>query len=321
MNEGYEHITGALKAAVNNPMFQLSSVGKFVVYIAQAVLLLPFSTLQPVIQEIATQLFQCAGNKAAVSPQEREQLWARFHLFAIEDRLIEIWKQLFNDIAMQRNAEAEMIFIQNILKNWFHFLLRDRNNTDFPAVREEANTDPITQNEQSVIRYVAGFIAFKLKRFYSKFPNNRSAQHIVSILHEWRVTNGGSTANFLSYSTKWINLVDRGGLFHVNDAVFCFFRQLEGKARPYINKSYIDQNHNVDLKTLLRSVLLNSAPIRTAWTGITKDFDERELLFAKVIDIFINIRIRAYVKAVCYMNREKVSKKREKALRKDIVSG
>ena len=223
VRDGHKHLTEALNAAVNNHIFNLSAIGKFIIYLANAVLLLPITILQPLIGEISTHLFQCAGTKAAVTPQEREKLWTRFHLFTIQDNLSDIWNRLFFIMPIQRNSEAETIFIQNIQKKWYSVLLRDRNDRDFPAVAEDISIDPITENEQNVIRYVAGFIAFKLKRFYSKYPLNRSAQHIVAIIQDWRVTKGGNGANFLSYSTKWIDFVDRGGLFHISDSVFCFF--------------------------------------------------------------------------------------------------
>ena len=61
--------------------------------------------------------------------------------------------------------------------------------------------------------------------------------YIVAMIQDWRVTNGGNGVNFLSYSTKWIDMMDRGGLFHVSEGVYCFFRQLEEKSWSYL---YLD---------------------------------------------------------------------------------
>lgn len=281
--------------------------------------MLPAASLQPLIQEIATKLYHCAGQTAAITPQDRENMWNRFHLFSMSDNFSELWMDLFRRTLCQRDSHCETIFIQNILKNWFTELLKERNKTDFPAVDDiDMPSEPISETEQCVLRYVAGFIAFKLKRFYSKFPGNKIAQHILGIIQEWKATQGGDTMDFLKYTTKWMDLVDRGGLFSVNDSVFCFFRQLESKSRPFINKSYVNAHYNINLKAVLQSALYNSAPIRTAWHGITRDFAEKDMLFKKVVDIFIDLRLRAFVKAVCYQNRERVSKKREKALRQDI---
>ena len=322
INDGQKHLFEALNTATKNPFNSMSTVGKFIIYLAQAILLIPASVLQPLIMQVASDLYTCAGEKAATTPNEREKLWTRYHLYVIdsEEFLLRMWEELFNSLAIQRNTEAEAIFTQNILKNWYRSLLKDRNNVDFPAVHDNIVTDAITQKEQSIIRYVAGFVAYKLRKFYSKFPANRTAQHIVAIINDWKISKGGDVSNFLQYTTKWIDLVDRGGLYHVNDAVFCFFRQLEEKSRPYINTGYINQHHTVNLKEVLKSVLLDSPPIRVSWNNITRDFVEREILLRKVVDIFINIRIRAFVKALCYQNRQRLSKKRAKSLRSALAS-
>ena len=44
----------------------------------------------------------------------------------------------------------------------------------------------------------------------------------------------GVESSFLEYTKEWVKLVkNRGGLFHKNDAVFCFFVEIEKTlARP-----------------------------------------------------------------------------------------
>ena len=35
------------------------------------------------------------------------------------------------------------------------------------------------------------------------------------------------TPSFLEYTSKWVKLVNRGGLFEVNDDAYCLFREIE----------------------------------------------------------------------------------------------
>ena len=39
----------------------------------------------------------------------------------------------------------------------------------------------------------------------------------------------GDDSSFLAYTTEWINAVNRGGLFLVNDTTFELFKAIEGK--------------------------------------------------------------------------------------------
>ena len=52
---------------------------------------------------------------------------------------------------IQRNAQAEAIFTQNILKLWFAAILQKRNDTDFPAVDQDVGLDEISEKEQNVL--------------------------------------------------------------------------------------------------------------------------------------------------------------------------
>ena len=62
----------------------MSTVGKFVIYLAHFILLIPASLLQPLIAQIASDLYTCAGDKAATTLTEQEKMWVRYHLYVID---------------------------------------------------------------------------------------------------------------------------------------------------------------------------------------------------------------------------------------------
>ena len=85
--------------------------------------------------------------------------------------------------------------------------------------------NPVTQSglyaeEENVIRYVSGFIAHKLLQVYKKDHSPRDALY-VEYLTSMAVS--GPESNFYDYTKMWIHLVDRGGLFVVNDNSYLFF--------------------------------------------------------------------------------------------------
>ena len=84
------------------------------------------------------------------------------------------------------------------------------------------------------------------------------------------------------------------------ESVLLFFHQLESRRRPFVNKQYLSHNPRINIRDIVTSALLNSIPIQTAWDRLTPETDEqtRRLILRRVIDSFVPIRIRAYVKVL-----------------------
>ena len=60
-----------------------------------------------------------------------------------------------------------------------------------------------------------GYVAFKLMKKYKK------AGQFVECLSS--MTIEGPESSFYDYTKEWMKLVDRGGLFNINDNSFMFF--------------------------------------------------------------------------------------------------
>lgn len=83
----------------------------------------------------------------------------------------------------------------------------------------------ITVIESNSIRYMAGYVAVKLlKKFKRQSKNDKlHVKHklFVCTLNKMKAANQpGEPDSILEYSTLWMELVDRGGLYHINDDVF-----------------------------------------------------------------------------------------------------
>ena len=77
-------------------------------------------------------------------------------------------------------------------------------------------------NEQAV-RYVAGYVAMALKKKYAKLPNDTTAVQYLNCLttmHELDEENDRELPGFLECTKLWVEKVNRGGLFLVDDKTF-----------------------------------------------------------------------------------------------------
>ena len=299
----------------------ISPYGKAAVSIVSALLLLPFAILQPFCNFTCRHLMGVLGTSTLVTARDRMQMWRRYHQLTINPNMIGQFQLLMDNLPPDvRHGKAECLLLQKILSNWINILIQTKHEADFPRQETDVTVDPVSDTELTVIHYVAGYIALKLQRFNKRFPENKAAKHALGIINKWRVPAGGSGAIFLSYSIEWTDALDRGGLFRVSESVMLFFRQLESRSRPFVNKQYLSHNPRVNIRDILTSALFNSIPIQTAWDRLTPETDEetRRLILRRVIDSFVPIRIRAYLKALAYINRQKLSKKGEKSLRKTL---
>lgn len=75
-----------------------------------------------------------------------------------------------------------------------------------------------TEDEESIIRYAAGYVALKLLKKYENMPE------FVECLSAMAVA--GDDSSLLEYTCKWTRQVNRGGLYEVGDMCYSLFREI-----------------------------------------------------------------------------------------------
>ena len=81
-------------------------------------------------------------------------------------------------------------------------------------------------DEEQALRYVAGYVPMKLKKKYEKQPNNARALKYMACLNVMSEEKG-EDVEFLQYTKLWVEQVNRGGLFQVNNDAYIIFRAME----------------------------------------------------------------------------------------------
>jgi len=152
--------------------------------------------------------------------QEAEKLWQNLfiHGFSRLSLLIcqQVNQKLFSDII---NCHLSMKL--------------DKNSTTFPA---------LTSDEENILMDAAGYIPLKLLYQYGR-SLVESIDGIIEVLTA--MTVNGEESSVLEYTTKWICLVNSGGLFEINDTVFEFFKAIQKKLRQKLLMAF-DRNNDQD---------------------------------------------------------------------------
>ncbi|CAH1778522.1 unnamed protein product [Owenia fusiformis] len=166
---------------------------------------------------------------------------------------------------------------------------------DILTPSQSANTVPeidssITKEEESTLRYVAGFIPFSLMKRYRRFKGEKFGLYVLC-LQNWRANDDDIEGESLQdYTKAWTTTINRGGLFKVSDAVYSFFYKLECVVRQQLNIETVMADISVNLKKKLHLDISCSDSVKFAWEDI------RYELFHIVTAKFINLRADSFVK-------------------------
>ena len=92
--------------------------------------------------------------------------------------------------------------------------------------QDQASCSPVslTTREKSAIRYMAGYVAISLTHRYSKTSKNKHLQEkwnlFLLVLRSMRVHGPFEAVGCVEdYTRVWTELIDRGGLCHIDDKV------------------------------------------------------------------------------------------------------
>ena len=86
--------------------------------------------------------------------------------------------------------------------------------------------------EENALRYVSGYVALRLMRKYQKEDSEKAIRFVECLSNmavvgdESSFYNDTKESSFYNDTKEWINLVDLGGLFNVNNGAYTFFKSV-----------------------------------------------------------------------------------------------
>ena len=140
---------------------------------------------------------------------KRDRFWATFHSKQVHE-LPGMWSSLIRSLGCEEVESIRpggmVLLSQHINQRLFEEILRAHTSLIDDV---EASQRPLTVGEANALRYAAGYVPFALKKKLSHRPE------FVQCLDQLGVSGEGDS--YLEYTKKWIELVNRGKLFNVND--------------------------------------------------------------------------------------------------------
>ena len=163
-----------------------------------------------------------AGSSRKLPTAKCAAIWASFHQLRCNQDIITAWATLSENIPDHCRSDAPIalqLLLDRMLKQMIH--------NQAEATRKQhldRSIAELTARESSAVMYMAGFVAVKLLKRFQKPLKNSNAEHkhelFVAVLKSMRASGQpGEPETVLEYSTLWSELIDRGGLYHINDKV------------------------------------------------------------------------------------------------------
>ena len=130
----------------------------------------------------------------------------------------------------------------------------------------------------------------------------------------------GEESDVMSYTSKWISLVNRGGLFEISDSTYIFFKEVELRVQKEL---FLAFERNQAMGPAQRDFIITAVAIDDTiqfhWTILSVDItdeDQAIKVLREIIGLWVNIR--GYSIANSCLAKISNSTKKKKSLRKEL---
>ena len=176
----------------------------------------------------------------------------------------------------------------------------------------------MSADEMNALRYMCGFIPYKLLRKYGSSESAR-CKAFCSVLEQLRHSDPSASHTSTSEekamldtsdTQAWLSRVNRGSLFQVTETAFEFFTVVERCVRDYMPPVLLRNEGTVES---VRSTITQNHDVTLFWTTLTSaDETDSDILAELLLEIFsLFMTIRGFAIATSWLE----SYKREKCLR------
>ena len=249
-----------------------------------------------------------------------DKLWVLFHNFSLQEGY-----KLCKECDAALGLKAHDIFWQLLMEKEFLKQVMDTLKPTSPASVATCSRQ-LTYVEENAVRYTAGYIIRKLQNKFSR----QKTQEEIECSRALKEMAGKLTAHPVTskhQSREWTVLVDRGGLYHVNDMVYYLFVALELITDRELTDIFQSRGRGIEKVTKDKlSWLCNNEEVQFIWSMISPSTIEEESVRQDLLRevAFMWVTTRGHSKAKQIKEERKKSKaegtKGRKSLRKELVA-
>ena len=243
----------------------------------------------------------------------REKMWSAYHKLRIDDSFTKEWERF---IRASIDQKALPTFFQYVSNQVFRQVVEQKY-----AISKSSNEDQpiqITWEEENALRYVTGYVCRKVLNSIqsSSLPDK---EDLVLFMIEL----GGDEMDEERGTETWTNLIDRGGLWHVNDNTYLIFYIMEEEIRHHFKVKSISKLNEETKRSILDAMLANE-DLLFQWSLMIEaaeaDDSTGMAVLNRIATLYLTVRGFAFASTCMelYKQRHKKQIQKSKALRKKV---
>ena len=277
---------------------------------------------EQLITQLAAEAFSKQTHSAKTASSKFEQMWAGYHRFSCSTRLKELW------MSALKSAPGEP-FLPHFTQFITRKVMEEAVAIVFPLQNPDADVlqQTLKADDEQALRYVAGYVPMVLRRKYLKQADNPVAITYLKCLTTMKDGNeehGSDVHDFLGYTKEWIEKVNRGGLFLINNNTYLLFRAMEMAVRRVLTTESLGKQPKLEIMKTIKASVLNDPTVMTCWDSILTDCPVMESstsdnLLDEITEKWATIRGHSFANGWMELYQEaKRESKKQKGLRKQL---
>ena len=238
-------------------------------------------------QKLVQTISGCIAKPCVSIDAKRERSYQMFYKARIGG-LNELWNDFHSQLTL---PQPDPIWTQTVNRLLFNSALiscigADARQNQQPSVTTVSAED-LGVDEENVIRYMAGYVPFKLMKVY-EIKNTQEDANVLDCLSDMAIS--GPVDDFYAYTQEWTQAVNRGGLFEVKDVVFTFFRKLEILMRGILPHYLLGGSVS---KEDVHTYIMQDDDLLFHWDILSGQLSHEtaRTLLKDIIDLWLTIRI------------------------------
>ena len=172
-----------------------------------------------------------AGCRHKLPSASQAAVWSTFHELRRNREVKDVWGKFVSahipESCRQESELAFQLIIDRLLKRLLHKKADSKKQSSASA--QATTSRSLTALECNAVQYMSGYVAVTLLKKYRK----QTKQPLLKVKRELfvhvlttmkAVDQPGKPESVLDYTKLWSELIDRGGLYHINDEVRCVWQ-------------------------------------------------------------------------------------------------
>ncbi len=251
-----------------------------------------------------------------------DKLYPNFHEFSINKG----YKMCSNFEKAVEMTMPEMLW-QILMEKEFQELVKSQLLVSESSCSHASTPRVLSVIESNAVRYTAGHIIRKLEQKYSKRDTKEATECTASLRKmASKVRIEESEGQQHPSSSKWTNLVNRGGLLYVEDIVYDLFVTIECIVDEKLNDILKKGGKNIELvKKENLSWVRDNDEVQSLWSMVNPDSIEEESihqnLLLEIVHLWTTTRghSKTHKLKEQYKVQQKESTKGKRSLRKELA--